>query len=206
MEMLKRNFRNIFFYEFKLGRNAAQTARNINIVWGEGSVNIRTVQRWFVQFRSGNSSLEDEPHGSRPYAIDNNQLKVLGERYCEQINEMHQKLRYKCPALVNRKGPILLHDNARPHVAQRTQQKLNELGFETLPHPPYSPDLSPTDYYFFKHLDKFLQEKRFNNENDAKSAFDAFIDSRNQDFYLTGINKLISRWQKCVNSNGCYFD
>ena len=60
MEMLKRDFRNIFFYEFKLGRNAAQTARNINIVWGEGSVNIRTVQRWFVQFRSGNSSLEDD--------------------------------------------------------------------------------------------------------------------------------------------------
>ena len=59
MEMLKRDFRNIFFYEFKLGRNAAQPARNINIVWGEGSVNIRTVQRWFVQFRSGNSSLED---------------------------------------------------------------------------------------------------------------------------------------------------
>ena len=102
MEMLKRDFRNIFFYEFKLGRNAAQTARNINIVWGEGSVNIRTLQRWFVQFCSGNSSLEDEQHGSRPCAIDNNQLKVLGERYCEQINEMHQKLRYKCPALVNR--------------------------------------------------------------------------------------------------------
>ena len=209
MEMLKRDFRNIFFYEFKLGRNAAQTARNINIVWGEGSVNIRTVQRWFVQFRSGNSSLVTVwwcAAGLIHYSYLNPGETITTERYCEQINEMHQKLRYKCPALVNRKGPILLHDNARPHVAQRTQQKLNELGFETLPHPPYSPDLSPTDYYFFKHLDKFLQEKRFNNENDAKSAFDAFIDSRNQDFYLTGINKLISRWQKCVNSNGCYFD
>ena len=97
---------------------------------------------------------------------------------------IRQKLRYKCPALVNRKGSILLHDNTRPHVAQWTQKKLNELGFETLPHPPYSPDLAPTDYYFFKHLDKFLQVKRFNNKNDAKSAFDTFIDSRNQDFYL----------------------
>ena len=86
MEMLKRDFRNIFFYEVKLGRNAAQTARNINIVMDERSVNIRTVQRWFVQFRSCNSSLEDEPHGSQPCAFDNDQLKVLVETRPTQIS------------------------------------------------------------------------------------------------------------------------
>ena len=46
---------------------------------GEGSVKIHTVQRWFVQFRLRISSLEDEPHGSRPSAFDNDQLKVLVE-------------------------------------------------------------------------------------------------------------------------------
>ena len=60
MEKLKSDFRYIFFYEFKLASNAAQTVRNINIVWGAGRVNICTAQRWFVQFRSGNSSLEDD--------------------------------------------------------------------------------------------------------------------------------------------------
>ena len=104
------------------------------------------------------------------------------------------------------KGPILIHDNARPHVAQLTLQKLNELSYETLPHPPYSLDLSPADYHFFKHLDNFLRENCFKSRNDAESAFNDFIASRTQDFYANGINKLASHWQKCVNSNGSYFD
>ena len=69
---------------------------------------------------------------------------------------MHQRLQCLQPALVNRLGPILLHDNAKPYIAQPMLQKLNELSYKVLPHPSYSPDLSPTDYHFFKHLDNFL--------------------------------------------------
>ena len=106
----------------------------------------------------------------------------------------------------NRKGPNLLHDNARPHVAKPTLQKLNELGYETLPHPPYSPDLSPTDYHFFKHLDNFLREKCFKNLSDIKNAFSDFIATRTQDVYVTGINTLVLRWLKCVDSDSAHFD
>ena len=42
---------------------------------------------------------------------------ITVEKYCREIDEIHQKLTPKQPALVNRKGPILLHDNARPHVS-----------------------------------------------------------------------------------------
>lgn len=41
------------------------------------------------------------------------------------------------PALVIRKETILSHDNPRPHVAQPAMQKVNKLGYETLPNPPY---------------------------------------------------------------------
>ena len=69
----------------------------------------------------------------------------------EELEEMHQKLSVQRPRLVNKDGVILVHDNARPHVSRTTVQKLNELQYGTLPHPLYSPDLSPTDYHFFKH-------------------------------------------------------
>ena len=44
------------------------------------------------------------------------------------------------------------------HVVQPTLQKLDELGCKILPHPLYLPDLLPTEYRFFKRLDKFCWE------------------------------------------------
>ncbi|KAF2350325.1 Transposase type 1 [Trinorchestia longiramus] len=90
---------------------------------------------------------------------------INAERYCNDLAVMHARLSEKRPALVNRRGPILRHDNARPHVARMTVQKLTELGYETLPHPPYSPDLSPTDYHLFKHLSTFLDEREVMTES-----------------------------------------
>ena len=77
---------------------------------------------------------------------------ITFEKYGQQINGMHSKLKHLQPALVkhlqpalvNRKRPILLCNNTQLHVAQPTFQKLKTLGCKALPHLPYSPDLSPT--------------------------------------------------------------
>ena len=114
---------------------------------------------------------------------------------------MYRKLRQHQPALVNRRGPTLLHD-----VSQMTVRKLNELSVEVLPHPPYSPDLSPTDYHLFKHFDNFLTGRTFANQDQAKTAFVNFIESRAPNFYADRINRLVLRWHKCTDSNGPYFD
>ena len=92
-------------------------------------------------------------------------------------------------ALVNRKGPIFLRDDARLHVAQPMLQKWNELCCEVLSHLPYSPDLSPTGYHFFKHLDNFLQGKCSHSQQDLENAFQEFVESWSTDFYATGVNK-----------------
>ena len=95
---------------------------------------------------------------------------------------MYQKLQCLQPALGNRKGPILLHDNAWPHAAQSTLQKLNEFGYEVSPHLPYSPGLSPNDYHFFKHLNDYLQGTHFHNPHVAENAFQEFIESQSTNF------------------------
>ena len=70
---------------------------------------------------------------------------ITAEKYCTKIHEMHQKLTRKQPALVDRKGPILLHDNTRLHVSMITHHKLH-MNNEVLDLPPCSPNLSPTDF------------------------------------------------------------
>ena len=41
------------------------------------------------------------------------------------------------------------------------QFTIHELHFELLPHPPFSPDLAPSDYFLFADLKRMLQGKRF---------------------------------------------
>ncbi|KOC71233.1 Histone-lysine N-methyltransferase SETMAR [Habropoda laboriosa] len=112
---------------------------------------------------------------------------------------MHKKLFVRQASLVNRKGPILLHDNTLSHVSQFTIRKIHELGYETLKHPPYSPDLAPTGYHFLKHLDNFR------NKEDAVNTSVEFINSTTPDSYCNGIGTLAKRWKKCIESNGNYF-
>ena len=47
---------------------------------------------------------------------------------------------------------VFMHDNAPTHRALATQEKLAYLGFQCLDHPPFSPDLAPSDYHLFPGL------------------------------------------------------
>ena len=53
------------------------------------------------------------------------------------------------------------HDNAKPHVAEIVKEKIAIFGWEPLPHPPYSPDLAPSDYHLFRSLSNHLREGGF---------------------------------------------
>lgn len=74
---------------------------------------------------------------------------ITSERYIQQLQHVSDNIKKKRPALANRHRIVLQQDNARPHVSLATRQKLMELDWDLLPHPPYSPDLAPSDYHLF---------------------------------------------------------
>jgi histone-lysine N-methyltransferase SETMAR len=124
--------------------------------------------------------------------------------YADQLQNLSDALKEKRPALVNRKGVILLHDNARPHTAKLTREKIRELGWEVLPHPPYSPDIAPSDYHLFRSLQSFLNGQRYCNYDEVKNALSSFFASKSDKFYSEGILQLPKRWEQIVDNDGEY--
>ena len=124
--------------------------------------------------------------------------------YVDQLDRLNQSLSRKHPSLVNRKGVLFLHDNARPHVAKVTREKIKDLSWEVLPHPPYSPDLAPSDFHLFRSLQNHLADINFVDEESLKNDLSAFFASKPPNFYRRGIEALASRWQMVVNSDGNY--
>ncbi|GFX38105.1 ligand-gated ion channel 4 [Trichonephila clavipes] len=94
---------------------------------------------------------------------------INSEVYCHQLEKLNDALQQKRSELINRKGVVFHQDNARPHTSLVTRQKLLQLEWDTMPHPPYSPDLAPSDYYLFRSLQNFLDGKTFiSNEEDER--------------------------------------
>ena len=70
------------------------------------------------------------------------------ERYCEILNTLRHNVYSKRIGLTW-KGVLFHQDNARPHTAKETLELIEYFGWEVFPHPPYSPDLAPSDYHMF---------------------------------------------------------
>lgn len=143
-------------------------------------------------------------HGIIYYEFLDNNTTVTAELYCQQLERVQESLIKNRPALVNRSGVILLHDNARPHVSKMTRKKIQELGWEVLAHPPYSPDLAPTDYHLFRSLQDYLAEKRYHDDDALKTDLAKFFASKKPEFYRSGIEQLPQRWQSVIEHDGAY--
>ncbi|EFN76526.1 Histone-lysine N-methyltransferase SETMAR, partial [Harpegnathos saltator] len=95
--------------------------------------------------------------------------------------------------LSNRKGVVFHHDNARPHVSKKTLRKLKSLKWDVLTHPPYSPDIAPSDYHLFRSLQNYLNGKNFDSLEALKNGVSSFFESKPRSFYDRGIRMLPER-------------
>ena len=102
---------------------------------------------------------------------------------------------------------VLLHyDNARPHTAAATVETVQQLDFELLQHPPYSPDLAPSDYHTFGPLKEALHGPRFTSDEEVKEAVHTWLREQPKSFFSAGIQKLVERYNKCIVLQGDYVE
>jgi len=69
-----------------------------------------------------------------------------------------------------RRGVRLFHDNAPVHTAAVAQAAVKKCDFQEIEHPPYSPDLAPSDYYLFSKPKKDLRGRKFDDDDEVKRA------------------------------------
>ena len=77
-----------------------------------------------------------------------------------------------------------MHDNAPAHRALATQKKLAYLGSQCLDHPPYSPNLAPSDYHLFPGLKKKnLTVRHFSSDAEVIAAAEIWLDGQPSEFF-----------------------
>ena len=74
-----------------------------------------------------------------------------------------------------------MHDNARPHTAR-------------------------LDYHLFGPIKRMLDGQKFASDTKVQSVVSQWLGQQPVSFFASGIQKLVDRWDKCLNELGRYVE
>jgi histone-lysine N-methyltransferase SETMAR len=99
-----------------------------------------------------------------------------------------------------------MHNNAPAHKAASVSPFLTQKNVTTLYHLPYSPDLSPPDYFLFPKLKMKLKGLRFADVSEIqKAVIDELKKVQNEEF-LAAFQKVYEWAKACIYSSGAYLE
>jgi histone-lysine N-methyltransferase SETMAR len=73
-------------------------------------------------------------------------------------------------------------------------------------HPPYSPDLAPSDFHLFLHLKKHIDVKKFDDDDEVQEEVMTWFEGQAADFYDSGIQKLVPILNKYLDNADDYVE
>ena len=76
------------------------------------------------------------------------------------------------------------------------------MGIKTVPHPPYSRDLAPCDFWLFSKL----RGCRYEKIEEMKEAVTKVFDTLTLEDFHGAFQKLLERYNKCIAAGGDYFE
>ena len=80
------------------------------------------------------------------------------------------------------------------------------MGIKTVPQLPYSPDLSPCDFWLFPKLKEKLRGCRYETIEEIKEAMTKVIDILTQEDFHGAFQKLLEQYNNCIAARGDYFE
>lgn len=106
----------------------------------------------------------------------------------------------------SKKKKMWIHlDNSRIHNSKLTSSNYDSLGFKRPPHPAYSPDVAPSDFYLFGFLEEKLKGRKFKDPDELFESIIEILDSISMETLKSVFNHWIERCNWVINNGGEYF-
>ena len=101
-------------------------------------------------------------------------------------------------------GLVFHHDNARSHTSKEVKAFLEAEKFIIMDHPPYSPDLAPSDFRLFDYIKQSLSDHE--NEESVDAQITKILSDIPKDEWINIFDKWLERMQLCIKFKGAYFE
>ncbi|GFR82580.1 transposase [Elysia marginata] len=140
--------------------------KRLNRMWVDGQRDRHFVLRPGFQSRKRMFTVFFNYSGPLVVDILPQDTTMTATYYVQNVLSQVKSAIYEQRPKVSTSWTLLPHENAGPHKARATTQSLRELGIKFLPHPAYSPDLAPCDFWLFSILKDRLAGRKFDRIQD----------------------------------------
>ena len=125
--------------------------------------------------------------------------------YADLLDQLRTVIREKRRGKLS-KGILLQQDNARVHTCKIAMDAVERNGYELIPHPAYSPDLAPSDYFLFPNLKKDIHGRHFRSNEEVVAAVEEWVRDKDPGFFGSGLIALEHRCSKYNILEGNYIE
>jgi len=153
----------------KLNKSASESFASLTEAYRDATLSRTIVFKWHKPFKEGRENVEDDPRSGRPISTNDQNVEVVravmqkdrrmsvrmiaGQTvnhafYKDVLERLRKRVQRVRTDIAD--NWVLHHDNTPAHTALSIREFLAKKNIPVLPHPPYSPDLAPCDFYLFK--------------------------------------------------------
>ncbi|PNF23576.1 hypothetical protein B7P43_G04958 [Cryptotermes secundus] len=184
------DFRAAMKFCFLLGKSGTETLEMLKTAYKDDAMGKTQVFEWFSRFKNGEMSIDDKPRSGRPSTARTHEN-------VEKIREIIKEDRRRTiEEIVELSGVTSLS----------VRQFLTKNGMTPVPHPPYSPNLAPCDFFLFPRMKRDVKGKRFADVAEVKEKTTEALSSISKDEFRQCFEKWNKRLDKCISVSGEYFE
>ena len=191
-------------------------------VYGDDSMTHTQVYTRFTRFKNGRDDLNDDPRPGRPAASNRAELVEKAREIiainanftvrmlAEELNLSHCTIyTILTEDLSKRKvfARFVPHQlNAPPHKTKKANEFLMKKQICVMDYSPYSPDLSPCEYFLFPKLKTATKGAFYDDVPTIQSAVTQVRKNIPKTEFKKSMDKLVDRSKRCIESNRTYFE